>query len=150
MLRISALMFIAFAVFDTGCGGGNSIDGTWVYTENTDGLTVSAVMTFGSDGTLDETATVSSCKGTLTTTGITWTSTATTISATGTPSCTGSLTCTVDGFTSSSNCGASTSMSGITGSTCNYTLSNDDNTLTLSGCTGGKMTGSMVLTRQSP
>jgi hypothetical protein len=146
MLRISALMLAAFAIFDTGCGGGSSIDGTWVYSTKMDGLTVSGVLDFESDGSLTETATVSGCKGTMTTTGITWTSTATTLTGSGTPSCTGSLSCTIDGFTSDVSCADVKTMS--LGGTCNYTMSNGDDTLNISGCDTGTA-GDMTLTRQS-
>jgi hypothetical protein len=128
----------ALAVLGAGCssGGpeaGNPLTGTWQAAVNTAAYSGTVAVTLAADGTFTEDVTATkvlgvSCSGTETTTGLTWSSTGTTLTVGGQAACSGSFTC---GATTAA-CSSST---GLTAGTCSYTLSSNNGTLTLSSCT---------------
>jgi hypothetical protein len=85
-------------------------------------------------------ATGGSCSGSWDATGYSWAATANSITFSGTPTCTGSITC---GALSLSCAGQSQALK--VGS-CTYSLSNGNDTLALTACTG---TSDLTLTRQN-
>jgi hypothetical protein len=122
-----------------GCGGstsGNasSLDGTWTY-KPASAEVASIGFTFNGDGTASETITAAgACSGTVTISGYLWSSTSSSFSISGTTACAGTFTCTIGGVSATESC--TTIQSDVTlGGTCNYILSNGDNTLTLDQCT---------------
>jgi hypothetical protein len=122
----------------------NPLDGTWLYTEREGDQTFDARITFESDGSITESVEVSDCTGVDTVSGLSWTSTSTTLTVAGTESCTGELTC----GTSTAGCSTMTPMGPATDTTCNYALSNGDDTLTISDCAmAGGASAPVVLTR---
>jgi hypothetical protein len=124
----------------------NPLEGTWTYSESGGTTEFKVAITFSGDGSGNETLMLSSCTGSETVGGISWTWTATTITLTGNPSCSGSLEC---GGAGDMPC--STTPVGAIQSTCAYLLSNGSDTLTLSDCSessGPPETSSIVLTRQ--
>jgi hypothetical protein len=126
-------------VLSAGCGSsggpeaGNPLSGAWQAAVNTAAYAGTVAVTLGVDGTFSEEVTATrvlgvSCSGTETTTGLTWSSTGSTLTVGGQAACSGSFTC---GGTTAA-CSSST---GLTAGTCSYALSNNDGTLTLSSCT---------------
>jgi hypothetical protein len=122
----------------------NPLDGTWLYTDRVGDESFTARITFQSDGALTESVEVSDCTGVDTVSGLSWTSTSTTLTVTGTESCTGELTC----GTSTAGCSTLSPMGPATDTTCDYVVSNDGDTLTLSDCNAaGGGSSRAVLTR---
>jgi hypothetical protein len=145
-MRIRIWTLAALAALGPGCGGGDSLEGTWLYSTNVDGEAISELVTLNSDGSATDKVTISGgCKGTLTGSGFDWTSTATTLTFSGKPSCKGTVACTVLGTTVSKSCESSGANSLVAGA-CTYKFSNGGNTLTLTDCTTA--TGNAVWTRQ--
>jgi hypothetical protein len=124
--------------FGAGCGSsgpeaGNPLTGTWSAAVNTTAFAGTVSLDFGADGSVTEILTATTilglaCSGSETTSGLTWSSSASTLTVGGAASCSGSYTC---GKTTEA-CGTSTSLKA---GTCAYALSNGNNTLTLSSCT---------------
>jgi len=127
------------ALMATACGGGsfntndsNPLVGSWT-TATTSGMTTyTETVDVSPDGSLSVSLTTggASCSGTLTNTGYTWTSTATTVTVSGTATCSGSITCGALSY----DCSAS--KPGVTAGSCDYSLTNGNDTLALTGCTG--------------
>jgi hypothetical protein len=142
MKRISSLVLGALLLVGAGCAG-NPLVGEWQYSQSVGTASFSATYNLAGDGTGTLTAAGSgACTGTQTYQGFTWSSSATTITFTGTPSCTGSISC--GGVMVTSCSGASMVQTGA----CNYQLSNSNNSLTISNCSGGSMmNGATTLTR---
>jgi hypothetical protein len=147
-----AIALTALAACGAGCGGGGAADGsggggplegTWSVTTSGGGVTATTTITLNGDGTLTETVSSTGCTGMDSLSGYSWSSTSATVSVTGEPTCTGMLVCTVAGMTVSEPC--SGTGGGVTG-TCNYTLSNGNDTLTLTNCGSG--TSSVTFTRK--
>jgi hypothetical protein len=127
----------------SGSAGADALVGTWlITTKSSDGSTITEKWTFDSNGSLSTTFATSSCTGTASFTGGSWSSTATTVTLdTKSDKCTGAVKCSDSG---GQGCAGllPTMMS-----TCDYDLSNGGSTLTLSKCTGSS--GSTVFTRSS-
>jgi hypothetical protein len=129
---------VALVVLGAGCGSGSfttgsPLSGTWQAAVNNVVFAGTVVVTLADDGSFTEDLTATkvlgvSCSGTETTTGLTWSSTGTTLTVGGQAGCSGSYTC------GSTTQACSTSM-GLAAGTCTYALTNGNNTLTLSGCT---------------
>jgi hypothetical protein len=95
------------------------------------GDTVALGMNLHADQTVTFTEGPGTCTGSVVFAGMTWSSTASTLTLTGTSTCSGAgLTCPSGGALSCA------SQLVLTGSTCNYQLSSDHMTLTLSNCNG--------------
>jgi hypothetical protein len=122
----------ALAVVGTGCNN-NPLVGNWATAGTFGTLTVTETVDVSGDGTLSVKVSgmSASCSGAWTTTGYTWAATATEITLSGKPACTGSITC--GALSLSCSGGMNTALS--TGS-CTYALSNNDDTLALTACTG--------------
>jgi hypothetical protein len=121
-----------------GCGGstsGNasSLDGTWAYKPAI--AEVSSIdFTFNGGGTASEALTATgACSGTVTISGYLWSSTSSTVSISGTPACAGTFTCTIGSASVTESCTTIQADATLSG-TCNYVLSNDNNTLTVNQC----------------
>jgi hypothetical protein len=113
--------------------------GTWLATVNGgNGLVVqeTLVLELGGSASLSITG-EGSCMGTQSFSGLVWSATATTLTVSGTPACSGQLVCNVMGQMFNVGCQQMTStMPGAA----TYTLSNNDNTLTLTSVTDGGTT----------
>jgi hypothetical protein len=120
----------ALALASAGCSS-NPLDGTWSVASTFGTFTATQTVDISSGGslTVTYTATSSSCSGTLTNTGYQWAATASSITFSGTPVCTGSITC---GALSLSCTEASSFKAG----SCTYALSDDNDTLALTACSG--------------
>jgi hypothetical protein len=123
---------------------------TWAATSSQGGAMSTETIDLNGDGTASLGVSISGssqgiqCMGSLSFTGFTWTSTATTISLTAdNPKCSGSIAC--DGVTLF-DCTTLPPSPQKTG-TCSYTLSSDDDTLSLT-CSADGGTSTTVLERQ--
>lgn len=126
-----------------GCGGpaANPLVGTWRASLSASGIDGNSTLTLNANGTASLSAIFTggmaggmtvTCTGPgLTYSGLTWTSTATTLSITGTPMCSGMISCMVGGM--SQDFGCSTAGMNMTEglSSAMYTLTNNNNTLTI-------------------
>ena len=124
------------AVLAVGCGGSSSgssnpLVGKWTTAKSVGTVTVTETVNLNANGTLvvQVTAASATCSGTETTTGFAWAATAASITFSGTADCTGAITC----GTVSVACSDST---GVKASACTYALSNNNDTLALTACTG--------------
>ena len=132
MLSRGLIVSAAIAVGCSGSSGSsNPIVGTWTTADTVGTATFTETVDLNADGTLVVTLTAASasCSGTETTTGYTWAATAASITISGTPACSGAITC----GTLSDACSDSTSLKSAA---CTYTLSNNNDTLALTACTG--------------
>jgi hypothetical protein len=113
-------------------GSSNPLVGTWSSASTTGATTVTETVDIHGDGSLSVTQTAqgASCTGSVTSTGFSWSSTATTVSVTGSASCTGSITCGAISF----DC--ADAAHSLTSGTCTYALSDGNDTFALTGCTG--------------
>ncbi len=133
---------VSLAACSSGTGP-SPLVGTWKasITPQT-GSTMDLTMTIDASGSLTYGLVgTGTCSGTLDYAGFTWTSTATTLSTTGTASCTGA------GVT----CGAnvlSCSSTGPSSGVCDYALSNNNNTLDVTGCSAQNTSLDATFTRQ--
>lgn len=152
--------FVAASLFALAGCAGNPLVGEWFVEQNSpQGGNVRLVLALNADGTavtrIEPTGgTINgvtiTCTGALSNSGYRWTSTATTISVTGTPMCSGMVTCMAQGMSSTSDC--SSGLSGGMGSSdplrdAMYTLSNNNNTLTITTMSNG-MTSMTAFTRR--
>ena len=141
MMNVRGLALAALAAAGMGCGGGSSnpLVGSWTQASSAGGQTTQTTYEVNGDGTVVVTTTGSgSCTGTETVTGLQWAATASEVTFSGTGTCSGGLTC--GAITIS--CASNTTYSGA----CTYALSNNDDTLTLSACTGTSNT-TLIRTR---
>ncbi len=122
---------VAVALAGTGCSS-NPLDGTWSTAFTVLTFTGTETIDVSSDGTLKVTVTSASasCSGTEVTTGYQWAATASSITFSGTPACTGSITC------GALSLDCSKSGSSFTAGSCTYTLSDSNDTLALTACSG--------------
>ena len=139
MMRMTVLLAsAALAVVGMGCGGGgssNPLIGTWVASvKGSGGVTTTTSADLESGGVLTLTVTSPSCTGSATISGLSWTSTATTLTFSGTPACTTSLSC--DGVSI-----ACTENGEAKAGVCTYALTGGNDTLTLSGCSAATVDG---------
>jgi hypothetical protein len=165
MIRRTAVMVFALSTW-TGCAGkviyekggepadgsteapaesapsANPLDGTWAYSLSSGDFSVTAEVTFGGDGSLVESVTLSQCSGTESVSGLSWTSNATSITVSGKEVCSGSLDCAGTPTPCTSMIGT------VIDTTCNYTLSNGNDTLALSRCSGSSSATPVILTRK--
>jgi hypothetical protein len=131
----------------SGAGGGgpssNPLVGTWQTSVDTQGTIAVETIDLQGDGTVIETVQLTSvggasCKGSIQFTGVTWTSTATTLTIAGAgAACTG-------GFSCSDGLNQGCPQTSLTTMTCNYMLTGMDDTLVLD-CAGGS---TVTFTRQ--
>jgi hypothetical protein len=139
MMTFDARWFAAaLAVLGAGCGSngfaaGNPLQGAWLASINDVTFTGTATVTLGADGSVTEALTAMKialvpCSGTETTTGLTWSSTGTTITVGGQSTCMGAFTC------GPASVACSSAMS-LQAGTCTYALTNNNDTLTLTSCT---------------
>jgi hypothetical protein len=151
--------FAAASVFALAGCAGNPLVGTWVAQLGGSTLNTSATLTLNADGTASTNTTVTggtvngmtvTCTGPgVSNTGLRWTSTATTITVNGTPTCTGSVTCMVAGMSQELGCSTGSMMTMSSGiENAPYTLSGNNNTLTLSITSNG-MTTMQAFTRRN-
>jgi hypothetical protein len=126
----SWLACAALTLVGAGCGGStNPLDGTWQTASTFLSCTGTRAYTLNGDGSLVVTETGGgACSGAWTTTGLAWAATSTEITFSGTGTCTGTVSYGSLGLT----CSSSTSYTGA----CAYALSANDDTLTLSQCSG--------------
>lgn len=112
-----------------GCAG-NPLVGSWTtsFSAGAAGMGT-GTLNLQNNGTVNLTASVSNCAGQLQWTGTTWSSTSSTLTIGGTPTCSGSITCTAGGATATVDCSMISSPV-ATGDSA-YTLSNNNNTLTI-------------------
>jgi hypothetical protein len=143
--------FAAASLFSLAGCAGNPLVGTWTAQQMGGGLNATITLTLNADGTASTNIQVMggsfmgtdvTCTGPgVTNTGYRWTSTATTISVTGTPMCSGSSTCMVGGMSTEFGCSQMMGMGMGMGSnnleTAMYTLSNNNNTLTITTMSNG-------------
>jgi hypothetical protein len=132
MVNVRSLALAALAAVGMGCSGGSSspLVGNWAEVSTTLGVTTTTTYEVNGDGTLTVTAAGSgNCSGTETVTGLQWAATSTSITFSGAGTCSGSVTC---GPITINCAGSQTSYSG----SCTYALSNGNDTLALTGCTG--------------
>jgi hypothetical protein len=151
--------FTAASLFALGGCAGNPLVGTWVATQNSGGLNGTITLTLSGDGSASSVVQITggevmgtqiTCTGAgVMNAGYRWTSTATTIAVTGTPMCSGSVTCMVAGMSTEINCAAMMGMGMSNNQLENamYTLSNNNNTLSISSTSGG-MTSMFSFTRR--
>ena len=149
MNKFAFVVLAALTIPAAGCAG-NPLTGDWQVTITAGaGLTETLTLHLGGDGAASYTQAGSgSCMGTVTNSGFTWTSTATTLTVSGTATCTGMVTCTVLG-TDHTAADCSASSSSPSAGACTYALSADNNTLTISNCSNSMMTAPQALTRVS-
>jgi hypothetical protein len=160
--RLCLLVLLASGV---GCGGktveANPLAGVWMYTPSGEGPVRSIAVTFNSDGTAQERLTLGlpgvvaskACRGTPTLSGYLWTATPTSLTISGAPSSAGPISCPgtcgkasgceawtyplyplMAYSTVNPNISDETYVTQVSG-TCDYVLSSDDQTLTLTNCT---------------
>jgi len=131
---------LALALVGMGCSS-SPLDGTWSAASTVGTFTATETVDVSSGGTLTVavSAMSASCSGAWNTTGYEWAATATEITISGTPVCTGSITC---GALSLSCSGTSQVKVG----SCAYALSNGNDTLALTACTG---TSDVTFTREN-
>lgn len=138
MNRALLLAPAALAILGLGCSS-DPLVGTWTRSYVTFGITITEDYVVSGDGTLGMHGTgAGSCTGAEDITGYTWAATASSVTFSGTPACTGGLTCGAVTFA----CDAQSA--GLKAGSCTYAFSNENNTLTLSSCSG---VSDMVLTR---
>jgi hypothetical protein len=151
MKRIHSLVALsALVITGAGCAA-NPLVGSWEQPSGSGGFTFTTTINLAADGTATLTIAGSgSCSGMQTYQGITWSSSSTTLTfsapSTG-PSCSGMLTCMAAGTSVNIDCTQTQSMSQQTNGACTYALSNNNNTLTISACSGGGMSGTQTYTR---
>jgi hypothetical protein len=151
MIRSSALL-LALAAASVGCGS-NPVIGTWTSTRVSSNVTATDEITFDDGGSVTEASTSSGCTGTETFDGLSWTSTSTVLTLTGTVFCQGMYVCMDMGQTVPLDCGDAagmTTMSTLTAGTCQYSLSDEKDTLDLA-CTFASASATpmaLSLTRQ--
>ena len=132
-----SLAAAALAVLGAGCGGGgidagNPLVGSWETAFSSAGITGTETYQVNADGTLSYSLSASgTCSGSLTWSGYLWSSTATSVAFSGTPVCSGSATCGALTY----SCSLAMSAAPTSGA-CDYALSNGDDTLALTNCTG--------------
>jgi hypothetical protein len=120
----------------------NPLDGTWVQSVDEPGVaTAKITMNLNADGSVAMTEVVTQwmgdpCTGSVSFSGITWSSTASSLTLSGTPACTGTIQCTSLGPLSCSDVGATSVASGSVG----YTLENGNDTLVLQNGSSGPLT----------
>src|ERR1700761_1236928 len=132
--QILLVMSAALATSGIGCSSGSSspLVGTWSTAATVAGFTVTETLVVNGDQTLSATTTANStsCSGSWTATGYAWAATASSVTFSGTPTCTGSITCGNVSVSCSGNDQA------FKDGSCTYALSNNDDTLALTGCSG--------------
>jgi hypothetical protein len=144
-----------------GCGGAaaNPLVGSWQASLSSSGINGNITMTLAADGTATTMVQFTggnvsgmevTCTGSgVTNTGYRWTSTATTLAVTGTPMCSGASMCMVGGNSINIDC-SQMMMGGMSSNSlesATYVLSNGNNTLTVTGMSGG-MTQSFTFMRR--
>lgn len=136
---LGALAVAMTSTMGMGCSH-NPLVGTWTTAFTTLGFTGTTSYEVNGDGTIvvTQVGSSSSCSGSSVTTGYQWAATDSSITFSGTPVCNGSITC---GSVSLSCSGTS---GGLQAGSCAYALSNNDDTLALTSCSG---TNDVTLTR---
>jgi hypothetical protein len=136
--RIATLALLTIS--GLGCGE-ESLPGTWNSTVTTSqGYTFNEVLVLNSGGTGSITLTAAgSCTGSQNTTGLTWDASGNSITFAGATRCTGTVTCTPSGETTPVIVECTTIAPYYLVGSCNYSLTNSNNTLTLSNCTSAPM-----------
>ena len=129
-MRRALLLALGLLVCETGCGG-NPLIGTWTAAvSHQSGATDNLAFTLNSNGSLGISLTgTGTCSGSLSWAGMTWTSTGSTVSLAGSPTCSGAgVSCPPPVGTLT--CGST----GPGADSCSYALSNNNRSLTLTGC----------------
>src|SRR5690348_1675519 len=126
----TALMLISI-----GCNSSGSLPGSWNTAVNTSqGYTFNETLVLNSDKTGSITLTATgNCTGSQNTTSLTWDSNNNTIVFAGSTRCMSTVMCTPSGGTATGVDCATIAPYYVVGA-CNFTLSNGDNTLTLTDC----------------
>ena len=156
----SGIAGVVLSVLLAACGGHTTASGplvgAWSVTETADGLTEVTTLDLNGDGTASAEVSLSgsiqgeSCSGSLLLSGYTWTSLGSTLTISGTLTCSGTIDC----GGAALDCSALTTGSGMGGmsiivaSTCTYTLSGGDDSLSLTCTADGGTPSTTVLTRQ--
>ncbi len=140
MVRSTHLLLpAALAALGMGCSH-NPLVGTWVSAYTVAGITITETIEVDGDGTLIVNAVGSgSCTGMEATTGYEWAATSTSVTFSGMPVCTGGVTCGPLTYDCTGN-------QGFKAGSCTYALSNNDDTLALTACSG---TNDLTLTRSA-
>jgi hypothetical protein len=122
----------ALAVVGMGCSS-NPLVGTWAAASTAGTLTTTETVDVSGNGSLSVkvSAMGTSCSGSWSTTGYMWAATSTSITVSGTPDCTGSIACGALSLSCTRGKGEA-----LGAGACTYTLSNGDDTLALTACTG--------------
>jgi hypothetical protein len=134
----------ALAMLGMGCGGkgfDSPLVGTWATPTSTGGLNGTVTVDLNGDGSLSVifSGASTSCTGTETWTGYSWTSTSSVVAFSGTGSCAGGITCGPLTLNCSGN-------QAFQPGSCSYAFSNNNNTLILTNCVG---TSNATYTRQN-
>lgn len=117
-----------------GCGPA-PIVGRWTRTATTGGAVLTTVEAFDADGSATITLSgAGGCTGSITYTGLTWTTDATSIVFAGHGACAGTVNCVISGASVIVDCVHAPN--GPQDGACDYALSTDGNSLTISNCTG--------------
>ncbi len=131
--RQCVLIVVALSVL-WGCGP-SPIVGRWTRSASTTGSDLTAVEAFNADGSATITLSgAGACTGTIAFTGLTWTADATSIVFSGRGACAGTVNCVISGTNVVIDCAHAPN--GPQEGACDYTLSADGNSLTISNCTG--------------
>ena len=133
ILRLAVLGTLGLV--GTGCSNSTDLPGTWsTSVTSSQSYTFNETMVLNSDktGSITFTAT-GNCTGSQNTTGITWDASSNTITFAGSSRCTSTVMCTPSGGTATAVDCASIAPYYVVGA-CNYSLSNSNNTLTISNC----------------
>ena len=133
---VAALLALATA----GCTG-TPLVGHWSRGTDAPGRTGTATLTLAGDGTATYVITVPECTGAWTNADWTWSADGTLLRLNGTYTCTGSIVC---GDVTLSGCRVD---GGLMDNQCSYTLTDDQNTLSMTECLGSATTSSMRYTR---
>ena len=137
---------VVTALFLSACGPGPLV-GRWTRTTSTGGAELTAVEALNADGTAAITLSgTGGCTGMIAYTGLTWSSDATSIIFMGRGTCSGAVNCTISGTNVTIDCAHSPN--GPQEGACDYTLSSDANSLTISNCSGS-FGGSTTYARES-
>jgi hypothetical protein len=143
MKRMTSLLApLALAILGMGCSH-DPLVGTWSKSLMVLTFTGSQSYEVNANGTIVVNTSVasSSCTGSWVTTGYTWAATANSITFSGTPTCTGQLTCGTVSVACSNN-------NQLQAGSCTYALSNNDDTLTLTNCSGTGTTNDTLFRTQ--
>jgi hypothetical protein len=145
MTRTARLLVPAMMILSCGSGCASPIAGRWTRTASAGGAQLTSVEEFDASGAAVITLTGNSgCTGTIEYAGLTWTATATQIIFAGHAACSGTVNCSIAGTAVVIDCVHAPN--GPQDGACDYSLSADQNSLTISNCSG-TFGGSTTYTR---